>query len=432
MKRRDLLLAGATGAGLVVLRSGSLLGADAPSNKLNVACIGVGGQGNHQVGGVKGENIVAMCDVDEQRAGKRYDAFEKSATFRDFRRMFDKMEKQIDAVTVSTPDHTHFHPSMWALERGKHLYCEKPMAHNVWECRQMTTLARQKGLATQLGVQRHTIGNMHRVVELVRSGVIGDVKEVHAWVGGGRGMPGDPKEFPPVPEHLDWDLWLGPAESRPYSPAYCPYKWRFWWDFGTGETGNWGCHILDIPFWALGLTYPTRVEASGPDVHPEQTPKSMQTRLEFPAVGRRGPVTLHWSHGGPKALDTSGMNLKGANNVLVGTKGTLICGFGARRLHPEDTFKDVEPPEKTIPDSPGFHKEWIRACKGGEPATCNFDYTGPLAETVLLGNVAYRAGGGFDWDAKTLKATGNPKAQALIREAYRKGWRIEDQGLKEV
>jgi len=432
MKRRDMLRAGAAGAGLVVLRSGMLLGKDAPSNKLNVACIGVGGRGGAQVGGVRSETIVAMCDVDEKRAGKRFAEFDKVGKFHDFRRMFDAMEKQIDAVTVSTPDHTHFHPSMWALQRGKHLYCEKPMAHNVWECRQMTTLARKKGLATQLGVQRHTKGNIHRVVELVRGGAIGKVKEVHSWVGGSRGMPGEPKGFPPVPDHLKWDLWLGPAEDRKYSPAYCPYKWRFWWDFGTGETGNWGCHILDITFWALGLTYPTRVDASGPEIHPEQTPRRMQTRMEFPADGRRGPVTLHWSHGGPKALDTEGLNLKGANNVFIGTKGTLICGFGSRRLHPEETFKDFEPPEQTIPDSPGFHTEWIRACKGGEPATCHFDYTGPMAEAVLLGNVAYRAGGGFDWDAKTLKATGNPRAQALVREAYRKGWTLKDQGLEEV
>ena len=425
MKRRDRLKAGAAGAGIVVLRSGMLLGAGAPSNKLNVACIGVGGQGNHQVGGCKRENIVAMCDVDEKRAGKNFDAFEKAGKFHDFRVMFDKMEKQIDAVTVSTPDHTHFHPARWALERGKHLYCEKPMAHNVWETRQMTDLARKKGLATQLGAQRHTMGNMHRVVELIQRGAIGEVKEVHSWVGGSRGMPGDAKDFPPVPDHLKWDLWLGPAEYRKYSPAYCPYKWRFWWDFGTGETGNWGCHILDIPFWALGLTYPTRVDASGPEIHPEQTPKSMATRLEFPARGKRGPVTLHWSHGSPKALKDKGLNLKGANNVFIGTKGTLICGFGSRRFHPEEQFKDFEPPEPFIPNSPGFHKEWILACKGGEPATCNFDYTGPLAETVLLGNVAYRAGGGFDWEAETLRAGGNARAQAFIRETYRKGWALD-------
>jgi len=425
MKRRDMLKAGAAGAGLVVLRSGMLLGAGAPSNKLNVACIGVGGQGGANINGVKSETIVAMCDVDEKRAGKNFGQFDKARKYHDFRRMFDQMDKQIDAVTVSTPDHTHFHPSMWALVRGKHLYCEKPMAHNVWESRQMTDLARRKGLATQLGVQRHTIGNMHRVVELVQRGAIGQVTEVHSWVGGSRGMPGDPKEFPPVPDHLKWDLWLGPAEYRKYSPAYCPYKWRFWWDFGTGETGNWGCHTLDIPFWALGLTYPTHVDASGPEVHAEQTAKSMAVRFEFPARGKRGPVTLYWDHGRPSRLKQKDLNLKGANNVLVGTKGTLVCGFGSRRLYPEETFKDFQPPEPFIPNSPGFHKEWLRACKGGEPATCRFDYTGPLAEPVLLGNVAYRAGGGFDWDAKTLRAGGNARAQAFIRETYRKGWTLD-------
>jgi len=422
--RRDVLKAsGVVASGLLLGGGPRILRAKNPNEKLNVACIGIGGQGGANVGGARSENIIALCDVDDKRAGKAYERHPKARKFRDFRKMFDAMGKEIDAVTVSTPDHTHFHPSMWALSHGKHLYCEKPMAHNVWEVRQMTEAARKNKVATQLGVQRHTIGNVHRVVELVRSGAIGEIKEVHSWVGGGRGMPAVPKEFPPVPDSLDWDLWLGPVASRKYSPAYCPYKWRFWWPFGTGETGNWGCHILDIPFWALGLTTPTRVDASGPEVDPERTPKSMVTKMEFPAVGDRGAVTLHWSHGKPKALQAKGISGKGGNTVFIGTKGTLVCGFGSRKLLPEEKFKDFKAPEKSIPNSPGFHKEWIRAAKGGKAATCNFDYTGPLTEAVLLGNVAYRAGG-FDWDTKNLKAGGNDKAQALIREAYRKGWEV--------
>jgi predicted dehydrogenase len=425
LTRRDLIKASAAaGAGLMLGPGPRILSAKSPNEKLNIACIGIGGRGGANVGGLGKENIVALCDVDDKRGGKQYKRFPRARKFYDFRKMFDAMANQIDAVAVSTPDHTHFHPVIWSLQRGKHVYCEKPMAHNVWEVRRMTELARKKKLATQLGVQRHTIENVHRVVELVRGGAIGEVKEVHSWVGGSRGMPADPKEFPPVPDTLKWDLWLGPAADRKYSPAYCPYNWRFWWDFGTGETGNWGCHILDIPFWALGLTYPTRVDGSGPEVHAAKTPKSLTTKLQFPAVGSRGPVTLHWSHGGSPILKAKGLSGKGANNVFVGTEGILVCGFGSRRLYPQEKFKDFKAPPKTITDSPGFHTEWIQAVKGGEAATCNFDYTGPMAETVLLGNVAYRAGG-FDWDWENLKAAGNDKAQALIREQYRKGWELE-------
>lgn len=428
MKRRDMLRAGAAGAGLVVLRSGMLLGKDAPSNKLNVACIGVGGRGGAQVGGVRSETIVAMCDVDEKRAGKRFAEFDKVGKFHDFRRMFDAMEKQIDAVTVSTPDHTHFHPSMWALQRGKHLYCEKPMAHNVWECRQMTTLARKKGLATQLGVQRHTKGNIHRVVELVRGGAIGKVKEVHSWVGGSRGMPGEPKGFPPVPDHLKWDLWLGPAEDRKYSPAYCPYKWRFWWDFGTGETGNWGCHMLDVPYWALNLKYPKRVDLdevpAAADIDPRRTPKSMQTRLDFPAEEGHGELSLHWWHGGPSNEIFEKHGAKEDMVLFLGETGTISAGFNNHTTRMFDASQPKAPPE-TIAPSPGFHREWINACKGGPRASCDFvDYTGPLAEAVLLANAAFRAGGGFDWNAKEFKASGNPKADDHIFPDYREGWKV--------
>jgi predicted dehydrogenase len=315
---------------------------------------------------------------------------------------------------------------MDAMRRGKHLYCEKPMAHSVWEVREMTKLAAEKKLATQLGVQRHTIGNIHRVVELVQAGAIGQVTEVHSWIGGSRGMPSIPTDTPPVPDTLKWDLWLGPTAERPYHPTYCPYGWRFWWDFGTGETGNWGCHILDIPFWALGLKYPTKVNGSGPPVDAQRTPKSMTTAFEFPAVGDRGPVTLHWYHAGsgPPILKEKGLPDKGNNNLFIGTEGMLLCGFSQRKLYPEEKFAGFKPPPETVPNSPGFHNEWINACKGGEPATCNFGYSGPMTETVLLGNVAYRAGGGFKWDHTTLKATGNDAVAQYITPTFRKGWEV--------
>ncbi len=243
-RRQFLKSSAAVGAGYW-LGTSSTARAVSPNERLNVACIGTGGQGNKNVAGVSNENIVAMCDVDEERAGKRFQEFDSANKFQDFRVMLDKVDKQIDAVVISTPDHTHFHAARHAMLMGKHVYCEKPLAHSAWECRELTNIARKMNVATQLGNQRHANPGMARTVEAVRAGVIGEIKEVYCFKGGSRGMPGLPKEFPAVPAHLNWDLWLGPAKERPYSPDYCPYKWRFWWDFGTGETGNWGCHILD-------------------------------------------------------------------------------------------------------------------------------------------------------------------------------------------
>lgn len=417
-RRTMLQTSAAVGAGLW-LGTSSEGAADSPNEKLNIACIGIGGRGSANLGGVSSQNIVALCDVDEQRAGKAFEKHSKAKRYHDYRRMLDEMENQIDAVVVSTPDHTHFHPSMTAMQMGKHLYCEKPMAHSVREARKMTETAAKMKVATQLGCQRHTLRVMHRGVELIQAGVIGDVSEVHSWIGGDRGMPKIPTDKPPVPKHLNWDLWLGPAANRPYHSAYCPYHWRFWWDFGTGETGNWGCHILDTPFWALGLKYPTEVAASGPPVHAKTTPKQMATSFKFPDQN----VTLYWYHSknGPPILKEHGLSAKGMNTLFIGSKGMLLTGFGKYQLYPEEKFAGVKP-DHSIPDSPGFYKEWITACKGGDPATCDFSYSGPLAETVLLGNAAYRVGGGFSWDAKQLKAGGNGSAESFIYSEFRKGW----------
>ena len=426
ISRRDMLRTGAAaGVGLWLTgRSAGLLSA-APSDKLNVAVIGLGGQGGsnlNNVGRLK-VNIVALCDVDDKRAGGAYKKYPWAKKYYDFRRMLDDMDRQIDAVVVSTPDHTHYHPAITALKMGKHLYCEKPMAHSVYEVRTMTALAAEKKLATQLGVQRHVKSNIHRVVELIRSGAIGEVKEVHSWVGGSRGMPAVPTDRPAVPDTLKWDLWLGPAAERPYHPTYAPYGWRFWWDFGTGETGNWGCHILDIPYWALDLGHATHVEATGPEVHPQTTPKSMACTFHFPASGSRPALKLHWYHtgSGPDVLRKYGIPNKG-NNLFIGTKGQLLCGFDNRQLYPEKDFADFAEPPKSVPDSPGFHQEWLNACTGGEPATCNFAYSGPMTETVLLGNVAYRAGQAFDWDAESMKPSAGGKVAELIHPPFRKGW----------
>ena len=405
--------------------------AEGRSDKLNIAVVGLGGQGAANLGGVKNQNIVAVCDVDDVRAGKAYEQHPGAAKFTDFRKMFDTMEKGIDGVVISTPDHTHFHPAWWAMERGKHVYLEKPLAHEVEEVRRLTDAARKKGLATQLGSQRHAIKGLRDGVEIVKSGLLGTIAEVHSWIASGRGMPDMPGSPQPVPAGLDWDLWLGPAAERPYTKGFAPYDWRFWWEFGTGETGNWGCHILDIPFWALDLAHPVHVSGSGPQPDATRTPKSLTSRLDFPrrasAEGKElPPVSLHWYQGVPPVLAERGIDkdtAKGKNTLFIGSDGMLLCGFEAWALLPAGKFAGYEGPKQTIPKSPGFHREWLDACRGGTPATCNFDSTGPLTECVLLANIAYRIQGEFDWDAAGMKSS-RDDVNTLLRREYRRGWEV--------
>ncbi|PCJ52367.1 MAG: NADH-dependent dehydrogenase [Candidatus Hydrogenedentota bacterium] len=395
------------------------------NNRLNIAVVGVGGRGRVNLDGVAGENIVALCDVDDHRASDAYAAFPKVKKFKDYRVMLDKMDREIDAVVISTPDHTHYHPATRVMGMSKHLYLEKPMAHSVWEVRELTNLARESGVATQLGVQRHTIPNVHRVVELIQSGAIGTVTEVHSWVDSERGMVVIPENEPNVPTFLDWDLWVGPAKKRAYHPSIAPYGWRFWWDYGTGETGNWGCHILDLPYWALSLTYPEHVSATGPEPDDLTTTKSMHAQFRFAKRGNNAPVTLHWYQqaGGPEILKRHGLPAGGNNNLFIGTEGMLLCGFNQFTLLPEEKYADFTAPDPFIPDSPGFHQEWIDACKGGPRPTCEFDYSGPMTETVLLGNAAYRAQAEFDWDSKELRTEGSNRAQKYIQPRFRNRWR---------
>ncbi len=426
--RRTFLKTSAVASAGYWLGTASTAQSASPNEKLNVACIGVGGRGSANVGGVSGENIVAMCDVDEKKAGGRFQQFDKAKKFQDFRVMLDKIGKEIDAVVISTPDHTHFHPAHMAMTMGKHVYCEKPLAHSAWEIRELTKLAKKMDVATQLGNQRHANSGMARTVEAVRSGMIGEIKEVYCAVGGSRGMPSMPKEFPAVPANLNWDLWQGPVKERPYAPDYCPYKWRFWWDYGTGETGNWGCHILDIPFWALQLKYPNRVDLdvvpAAKDIDPLRTPKSMKTRLEFPAEEGHSALTLHWWHGSLGEAFKKHNALSGGNTLFVGDKGTITADFGGFKVKMNDDSKPAAP-EQTIAKSPGFHREWINACKGGPRSSCDFvDYTGPLAESVILANSAFRSGGGFDWDGPGFKASGNDNVQQYIVPEFRKGWKV--------
>jgi len=427
-RRRFLKTTTAVGAGYW-LGGSPTSRAESPNEKLNVACIGVGGRGSANVGGVSGENIVAMCDVDENKAGGRFQQFDKARKFQDFRVMLDKLDKQIDSVVISTPDHTHFHPARQAMLMGKHVYCEKPLAHSAWEIRELTKLAKKMDVATQLGNQRHANSGMARTVEAVRAGMIGEVREVYCAIGGSRGMPEMPKESPAVPSHLNWALWQGPVKERLYAPDYCPYKWRFWWDYGTGETGNWGCHILDIPFWALQLKYPTRIDLdvvpAAKDIDPQRTPKSMKTRMEFPAEEGHGALTLHWWHGSLGEVFKKHNAKSYGNTLFIGEKGTIAAGFDGYQVKLTDD-STPKTPEQTIAKSPGFHQEWVNACKGGPRSSCDFvNYTGPLAESVLLANAAFRSGGGFDWDAIAFEASGNNKIEQYLVPNFRPGWQVD-------
>lgn len=427
--RRTFLKATAVAAGGFWMGTSPVARAASANEQLNVACIGIGGRGSANVSGVSKENIMAMCDVDEQKAGDRFRKFVKPRRYQDYRVMLDELDKQIDAVVISTPDHTHFHPARQAMLMGKHVYCEKPLAHTAWECRELTKIAKKMNVATQLGNQRHANAGMARTVEAVQSGMIGKVTEVYCAIGGSRGMPSMPKSFPTPPSTLNWDLWQGPVEETKYSPDYCPYKWRFWWNYGTGETGNWGCHILDIPFWALQLKHPSRVDLDvvpeAKDIDPLRTPKSMKTRLEFPAEPGHEALTLHWWHGSLNEVFKKHDVKPYGNTLFIGDKGVIAAGFNGYQAKMNDG-SEPKKPEETIAKSPGFHKEWINACKDGPRSSCDFvDYSGLLAESVLLANAAYRSGGGFDWDGEAFKASGNDKIEQYLMPKFRKGWEVD-------
>jgi predicted dehydrogenase len=327
--------------------------------------------------------------VHEDRASRSFGQFPKAKKYHDYRKMLDDLDRQIDAVVVSTTNHVHAPASVTAMRMGKHAYCEKPLSHSVYEARVAARVAAEQGVATQMGTQIHASENFRRIVELIRDGAIGEVRECHIWCRGG-GSPGDrPKEEPPVPAGLYWDLWLGPAPARPYHPCYVPHGWHFWWDFGGGLLGNMGCHYFDLAFWALELRHPQTIEAEGPPPHPESTPAWQHVRCQFPPRGEKPPVTLTWTHGAkPPPIFAENKLPSWAWGVFVGAKGLLLASYPKHLLWPEKLFADYQPPAPSIPPSIGHHQEWIAACKTGSPTTCNFDYSGAVTEAVLLGNVA--------------------------------------------
>ena len=368
---------------------------------------------------------MALCDVDQKRAAGTFKKYPDVAKFADFRKMLDRMDDQIDAVVVSAPNHIHIPASVMAMKMGKHCYCEKPLAHSVYEARVAAEVAAEKKLATQMGTQIHAGDNFRRVVELVRAGAVGPIRQCYAWVSAGKGGYHRPTDTPPVPETLAWDLFLGPAPYRPYNPVYVPHGWHYWWDFGAGRLGNFGCHFMDLPFWALDLRHPLTIQASGPPPLPESTPPNMTVSYQFPARAQQPPVELIWRHGEPpEILAANGMPKWESGILFVGSEGFILADYNKKLLWPEDKFADFKPPEPTIPKSVGHHQEWINACKTGSPTTCNFDYSGALTETVLLGNVAYRLGRKIAWDAEKLSVPDCPEADQYIRREYRKGWSL--------
>ncbi|HEY3284951.1 MAG TPA: Gfo/Idh/MocA family oxidoreductase [Armatimonadota bacterium] len=409
-----------------------------PNEKLNIAKIAVGGMGGGDLNSVSSENIVALCDVDENTLAGAAAKFTKATKYVDFRKMLDKEEKNIDAVVVSTPDHTHTCASVWAMRQGKHVYCQKPLTHSVYEARLMMETARKHKVATQMGTQAHADANLIRLVELVQSGIIGPVREVHCWTDRPAGWWPQgiqaPKETPPVPSNLHWDLWLGPAKFRPYNPAYLPFVWRGWWDFGTGSLGDMGCHIMDAAFWSLKLKYPVAVAAEGDPRLPDSGPNWCIMHYEFPKRSASLPaIKLHWYDGGrwPSNEVLEGIKLaKGSNgSVFVGDKGKIFAEHqGTPRLLPKEKFKDAQLPPQTIarPEggTQGHYNQWIQACKTGGYTGSNFDYASPMTETLLLGNIAFRLNKRLEYDAKQMKATNAPEATPYIKPTFRPGWGI--------
>lgn len=424
LNRRRFLASSTLAAGAALTFGRRFARGQSPNAKLNLGVVGVAAQGGYNLSNVLSENIVALCDVDEQRLNGAAQKLPAARLFRDYRKMLEM--PGLDAVVVSTPDHTHAVAAVAALSSGRHLYCEKPLARTLSETRAIQNAAAKHNRVTQLGTQIHAGGNYRRVVELVRSGAIGEVRDVRVWVAGSYGGLPWPTSFPEVPAGLDYDLWLGPVKEVPFSPEWVPFKWRNWWHFGGGSLADIGCHFMDLPHWALDLRAPLAAEAEGPAVDARSVPPWQIVRYDYPARGPKPPVRLTWHHGGRKPQsDYSAETDKWASGVLfIGEKGALVADYSNHRLLPQEKYADFQRPAPTIPDSIGHHKEWIEAIKGGGSTTCPFDYSGPLTEAVLLGNVAYRVGEKIQWDSAQLKATNSPKAEEFIQHHYRAGWSL--------
>jgi predicted dehydrogenase len=463
-RRQFLMQSAAVGAGALGLATAGRRTYGFPANeKLRIAIVGVGGMGGSHVrdGTVKGEQVVALCDIDDRNLYTAAQVHPMAEKFNDFRVMFDQMSNGIDAVICATPDHNHAVVTAAALRLGKHAYTQKPLTHTVYEAHVLSELARSNPrLATQMGNQGHSHEGARKVVELVRAGAIGKVQEVHSWTD----RPiwpqsiDRPSDTPPVPHHVHWDVWLGPMAERPYNPAYHPFKWRGWWDFGTGALGDMACHIADTAFWALDLRHPTAMEAQSEGNRPETGPKSSIIAFDFPARGDLPPVKFTWYDGGkfpPKELvdkyaithrklkqgvrrergrrpgpedyeTVPGFEDNGS--LLIGEKGAVLLDtYGERyQLLPKQDFEGFKPPPPTLSRSPNQNHmlDWITAAKNGTQSCSNFEYASALTGMVLLGNLAIRTGKRIEWDAANMRATNASECDEIIRPAYRKGWSL--------
>ena len=449
LSRRDFMGAAAAVAAFTMVPRHVLGGAGntPPSEKLNIAGVGIGGMGKNNVANCAdaGANIVALCDVDSKYSAEVFKRYPKARPWTDFRKMLDE-QKDIDAVVVATPDHVHAVVAMAAMQRGKHVYVQKPLTRTVWEARMLTEAARKYKVATQMGNQGHSSEEVRLVCEWIQDGAIGDVREVHCWTNRPVWPQGidRPKDTPPVPEGLDWDLWIGPSPMRPYNPAYLPFNWRAWIDFGAGALGDMGCHVMDAAFWALKLKYPVSVEASHSwEVkqmwtrfdNKETYPSAEVVHYQFPARGNMPPVKLHWYDGGilparPDDLEPE-RKIPESGTIFVGDKGKLMCGTYSEnpRIFPESRMKAYKRPEKTIRrvegGQDGHERDWINACKGGPAASSNFDYAGPFTETVVMGNLAVlNPDKVLLWDGENMRMTNDKAANDFVRPKFREGWSL--------
>ncbi len=443
MSRRAFLGGVAATAALTIVPR-SVLGGTAekpPSEKLNIAGIGAGGMGGADINAVAGySNIVALCDVDDRQAAGNFKKFPDAKRFKDFRKMFDAMEKDIDAVIVGTPDHFHAVAAMAAIKRKKHVYCEKPLAHSVGEVRALMKAAAENKVVTQLGNQGHSFETCRILCEWIWDGAIGKVSKIDcgcsAVNSGVNSLAKVGAERPAVPPELDWDLWLGPAQERPYHPAYLPGAWRGWVPFGNGTIGDWACHVVDPVFWALDLGAPKTVLAQAKDWDPKTQgdayPKGDIITFEFPAKGDRGPITLTW-HSGKERIPRAGELEPGRNGVdtgayVYGDKGVIMYGShgaGGVRIIPEAKMKEYKTPEKKIPRAKEHHEDWVQAIRDGRKAGSDFSYGGPLTEVAMVGVIALKMlGRKLEWDAGKMQFTNCPEANALVNPPYRTGWTL--------
>ncbi|MBJ43999.1 MAG: dehydrogenase [Planctomycetaceae bacterium] len=455
-RRRFLESTGAVMASVYVAgRSSISLGASA-NDRINIACVGVGGKGRSDStqAGEYG-NVVAICDIDDEHLNAKAAEFPKAVKFNDYRKLLDKLHSQIDAVVVSTADHAHAAVSVAAMQLGKHVYCQKPLTHSVSEARLMRDVAREQNVITQMGNQGTAADGFRAGVEIIQSGAIGDVNEVHVWTNRpfrdweqgimywqqAPDLTARPTETPPVPDHVHWDLFIGPAPERPYHPVYHPHDWRGWRDFGTGALGDMACHTANLPFKALKLGLPTRVSAVSSPVNSETYQAWATITYEFPARGDLPPVKLVWYEGSengirnlPEKKLLQGQRASQSGAILIGSKGTLFTpsDYGMEHtLLPANDFSDYRPPTPWLrrlgPNSDrdtNQKREWVEAIVHGGKTESDFEYASRLTEAMLLGNVAVQVGQPIEYDAENTRVTNCPAAAPLVRRDYRSGWNL--------